>query len=162
MTVVTTNRILAEKLLQDSCGQNCVDWAIGMLGQGRDTHHVLRLAGMIPPHNHFEIAELRDKALRELEIPDISVTEAITKFTVELLQAALCGETDMVAALAEVKELCIANDYQGDIMEFYHLYFALTDLQYSDVQWYWPGATAENISAIIRERATAFVESHPT
>ena len=50
-------RFLAEKSLQVTCGQQCVDWAIGMLATRENRHFLLRLAGMLPPFNHFELAE---------------------------------------------------------------------------------------------------------
>ena len=62
-------------------------------------------------------------------------------------------------ALAIVQDLCIANDYQSDIHDFYLLYFAHCDLQETGIQYYWPDATRKNIVAIIRERADAFVRS---
>jgi hypothetical protein len=160
MARVTTKQVLAEKALNETCGNQCVEWAIGMLESGHDANYLLRLAGMLPPYNHFEIADLRDRALNELGAHDISTFDAVTAYAVELLDSALRGDVDILHALARVNDLCIANDYQHNIMEFYLLYFAHSDLQLSDVQWYWDGADAENILSIIRDRATAFVESH--
>jgi hypothetical protein len=47
--------------------------------------------------------------------------------------------------------------YPHDLYDFYLLYFAYSDLQDASVQWYWEGATRDNILAIIGERAAAFV-----
>ncbi len=162
MASVSTNRILAERALQETCGQQCVDWAVGMLEQGADSHFVLRLAGMVPPHNHFEIAELTDKALDELGIDDMPQDQAVTKYSVELLRSALRGDTDILTVIAQVKELCIATDYQRDIMDFYLLYFACSDLREYGYQYYWDGATSENIHSIMQERAAAFVTKSQT
>ena len=158
---VTTRRILAEKALQETCGQQCVDWAIGLLERGSDSHYIFRLAGMVPPHNHFEIAELRDNVLSDLAIEDTSPEKSITAYTLEICRSVLNGEGDVVAALTEIAQLCISAEYQRNIMDFYLLYFAYTDLQSSDVQWYWDGLTTENALTIIRERMATFVEENP-
>src|SRR5262245_9133475 len=89
MTKISTAHILADKALQESCGQNCVDWAITMLEQGHDGHNLMMLAGMLPPYNHFEIAALRDRALHELRIGDLDPSVAIRTFAVERLRLAL-------------------------------------------------------------------------
>jgi hypothetical protein len=158
MSAVTTNQILADKSLSETCGQQCVDWAIGMIEAGHDGHYLMRLAGMLPPFNHFEIAEFRDKTLAEMDIKDVPCSEAITK----LFQKALKHEVDIFEALVEVSGLCIANDYQRNIMDFYLLENAYSELQFRDVQWYWDGATHDNIQSIIVERAKKFVDSNST
>jgi hypothetical protein len=160
MNRVTTTRIVAEKSLQATCGQQCVDWAIFMIEQGCDNQYVLRLASMLPPHNHFEIADLTDRALNDLGIAPVSPSDASIAYAVELFRCALDGEVDMLTALTEVKELCIANDYLRDLMDFYLLYFAHSDLQDNDVQWYWDGATKQNVLSIVRERATVFINKY--
>ena len=68
-------------------------------------------------------------------------------------------EQGWIATLTIIKDLCIARDYQRDIYDFYLLYFAYTDLQESEVQWYWEGATRENIASIVRDRAEVFLQS---
>lgn len=159
MATITTARILAEKALQGTCGQECIDWAVSMLEQGQDGRYLTMLAGMAPPLNHFEVADYRDRSLRELGIADIGDAEAVTAYAVEHLRIALAGEADLISTLSALKDLCIANDYQRNLYDFYELYFAYTDLQESDVQWYWQGATRENIVSIIRRRAEEFVRS---
>ena len=133
-----------------------------MLETGHDGDYLVRLAGMLPPHNHFEIADMRDRVLQELGHSDDSPTDAIRPYSVELLESALNGQSELLDALAIVKDLCIANDYRSDIYDFYLLYYAHCDLQETDIQYYWPDATRENIVAVIRERADAFVRTHRT
>jgi hypothetical protein len=159
MATITTARILADKALQETCGQECADWAVSMLEQGNDGHYLAILAGTSPPFHHFEIADYRDRALRELGIPDISHSAAVTAYSAERLRLALGGEADLFATLALIKDLCVARDYQPDIYDFYLLYFAYADLEDSEVQWYWEDATRENIVSIIRDRAESFIQS---
>lgn len=159
MTTVTTARILADKALQRACGQECVEWAVSMLEQGHDGHYLSMLAGTCPPFNHFEIADYRDRSLRELGITDISKEAAVTAFSVEQLRLALAGEVDLIATITLIKDLCIEREYQRNIFDFYLLYCAYADLQESEVQWYWKGATRGNIVSIIRARAEVFLQS---
>ena len=133
--------------------------SIGRSGysNGGATLYVARLAGMLPPFNHFEIADLRDRALAELGIVNISQDEAVHNYAVELLSAALDGDMDLIEAVAVIAQLCIGNDYQRDLYDFYLLNNAHEDLKHDDVQWYWADATRQNIVSIIEERAKAFV-----
>ena len=157
MPRVTTTRILADKVLQKTCGQECVDWAIRMLDEGHDGECLSRLWGMVSPFNHFEVASLRDHALAELGIPDFTPSVALSRYAKELLRAGLTGEIRLTDALATVKDLCIANDSQCDLFNFDLLFFAYDDLLDGEFTYHWPGATRDNILEIIRQRAEAFV-----
>ena len=157
MTHITTAHILADKLLQKTCGQECVDWAISMLDEGHDGECLSRLWGMVPPFNHFEIAALRDHALTELGMKDFARTDILSRYATELLQSGLSGEVPLVAALTAVKELYIAADDQANLFDFYLLFFAYDDLIESEFTYHWPEATRDNILEIIRERSEAFV-----
>src|SRR5262249_34803730 len=112
----------------------------------------------MPPFNHFELAELRDRALLELGVGDLTGAPALMVYADEILSSALRGDEDLIEAITVLKDLCIAHEYLPDLMDFYLLYFAYTDLQVADKQWYWSGATRDNILTIIRERARQFVE----
>jgi hypothetical protein len=155
---VSTAHLLADKALQETAGQQCVDWAIGMLEQGYESEHLIRLAGMLPLYNHFEVSSLRDRALEELQIRQSNNDSILRQYAAELLSEGLNGGRELNLAIKEVKDLYIRNGFDpGDLKDFYLLYFAYTDLQDSDMQWYWPSGTRENINAIIRERAAEFV-----
>lgn len=155
--MVSTAQILAERALQVSCGRQCVDWAIGLLETGHDSLLVCRLSAHLPPHNHFELASLRDQILCELGLMDISIDDAITMYAAELLKAADNGQSDFDTAIAEVKDLCIANDYQSNIYDFYALYFARADLREQNFQYYYPDADRSNIDEVTRKRVHEFV-----
>ena len=68
---LTTARVLLDRALEVPCGQPCVEWAVGMLLRGHDSKHLAMLASMSPPHNHFELRQLENRALEELDIEDI-------------------------------------------------------------------------------------------
>jgi hypothetical protein len=156
-TLVSINRILAEKALQKTCGQQCVDWALGMLESGHDGSYLQRLAAMSPPHNHFEIAALRDRALEEQGIAAVTHRDALTLYARELLRNALADRETIENAVAEVACLCWTNDYIKELFDFYLLHFAYEDLRDEEIQWYWDGATRANVQSLMRERAERFV-----
>ncbi len=131
-----------------------------MLERGRDGRYLRMLAGMTPPYNKFELADYRDRSLKELDLAEITESDAVTTYAIEQLRLAISGEIEFIDALKVLKDLCIARDNQKDIYDFYLLYYAYSDLQESDVQWYWNGATRSNIVALIRERAEAFIDQH--
>jgi hypothetical protein len=50
-------------------------------------------------------------------------------------------------------------DASSCLRDFYLLHHAWERLQTDEVQWYWPGATKDNIDDIIRDRAIEFVKA---
>ena len=80
---------------------------------------------------------MRDRALLELGLHSISRSEA----------------------LRELNRLCIEEDHTAELNAFYLLHYAWDDLLRSDVQWYWPGATRENIAEFARAELEKFVEA---
>lgn len=155
--MVSTAQILAERALQKTCDERCIQWAIDLLESGYDSGEVCRLSTMRPPHNHFELASLRDKVLDELGFQSISKDDAITMYVTELISDALSGRSGLDDVLEQVKEFCVANDYQSNIHDFYLLYYARLDLREQDYQYYWPEADRSNIDACTVERMRLFV-----
>lgn len=68
----------------------------------------------------------------------------------------------MQAHLRLLCELCIAEDYQKDIYDFYLLRWAFDDLQRETVQWYWDGADRSNIHQIVLERCRTWLHDYDT
>jgi hypothetical protein len=154
---LTTDEILLRRALGDTCGQECVDWAMSILERGGGGTDMAILATLSPPLNHFEVASIRDRALAEIGAPHLSLPEVADRVAARLLREALDGKRELLESLEQVKDLVIATDYPKHLYPFYLLYFAHVDLAASEVQWYWPGATRQNISALTREHAQAFV-----
>lgn len=66
--VKTTAEILAFKALNRDIDKAWVDWAVDMLIAGYDSEHLTILAGESEPFNQFQIQELADKVLAELQL----------------------------------------------------------------------------------------------
>jgi hypothetical protein len=154
---VTTAEILARRALQMTCGQECVDWAVGLLVEGLDSTDLRRLAGEVQPSSHFHLAALRDRTLEELDISPVSPTDAVTNYARERLRAAVAGTADLATEIAAVSQLYLAHDDARALLDFFLLDNAYADLQLVDLQWYWNDANRSNILAIMRERAEKFV-----
>ena len=157
--MVTTAQILAERAMQLPCGEKCVDWAIRLLESGHESQSAYRLAAKLRPHNHFELASLRDQVLTELNLADTADVVAICSYVAEIL--ANSNENTLDAVLTEIKDIYLSNDHEPiEIYDFYLLYFARADLKEQEFQYYWPDATRDNIERITNDRIREFIVEH--
>jgi len=157
---VSTVEILMRRALQRPCGQECVDWAVGMLERGIESRSLLLLAGMSPPFNHFELAGLRERVLAEVHPFELNIEDPVRAYVVEITSDALHEGQSLRPVFARVADLAVQLGYPPDLQPFYNLHFAAEDLVHSEVQWYWRDATRENVTRIMREEAQRFVSAH--
>jgi hypothetical protein len=116
---------------------------------------------MLPPHNHFELASLRDQILAELNVFEMSDSDAMVAYTIELLGRAESGALELDSAIAKVKELYVGNSYEPkEIYDFYLLYFARRDVKVEGNQHYWPGADGSSIERITNDRVRKFLSDY--
>lgn len=155
----TTARILANRALSRTCGQECVDWALNLLEQGHDGMALCVLACMHPPHNHFELAELRDTALADLKLAEIQPPQALNLYAVEIMKSALSDKIDSLRALQALRDIYCEDDCQQNLHDFYLLYHAYTDLQEYEEQYYWDDATSENIDSLVKQHFESFIKN---
>lgn len=154
---VTTIEILMRRMLQRGCGRECVEWAIGMVEQGYESRPLFILAGLDSPLNHFEIAQLRDRVLEELRPPELLIDDPVNAYVAETLFDALYDRDALRGVFASVAQLATELGLPSDLQPVYLLHFAAEDLVDSDMQWYWDGATRQNIDALMREEARRFI-----
>lgn len=158
MDDLNTAALLLNRALQANCDQSCVDWALGMLDAGKDSPALRVLAGATHPYNHFELAQWRDEALRELGINPPPLKDAVRLYAyVRLGKALRAGDEDLVRALHELFDLCIKTDYDKSIFDFYLLDCAYGDLEATGITLHWPDASRENIMMTIKRTAKDFV-----
>ncbi len=149
--VNTTAEILAFKALNRDIDETWIDWAVDMLIAGYDTDHLIILAGESEPFNQFQMQELVSKVLAELKLEYSDKDQVIKNYACYLIDKSLEGELENFKVLDILKDICIELDYEKYLYDFYSLYFAKDDLSYSEDQWYWNGATRENIDKIITD-----------
>lgn len=141
---------------------DCVEWAVEALCRGEDSPNLRILAGLTPPLSSFEVRDYASKALRELEIGIPQGAEAISAYARDLVEEILMSPEMMQTNLQILCDMCIAEDYQEDIYDFYMLRWAYDDLQQEEVQWYWEGADRSNIHEIVLNRCRDWLAEYET
>ena len=154
--VKTTAEILAFKVLNRDIDNTWVNWAVDMLMAGYDTEHLIILAGESEPFNQFQMQKLTDKVLNELKLDFSDKDQTVKNYACYLIDKFLDGELDNFKVLEILKDIYIELDHEKYLCDFYSLYFAKDDPFYSENQWYWDGATRENIDEIIMDYFTTW------
>src|SRR5690606_29824589 len=154
--VKNTAEILAFKVLNRNIDKAWVEWAIDMLMVGYESEHLLILAGESEPFNQFEMQDLADRVLTDLQLEYSDKTRIINNYVLYLVEKSLNEEIDAFNVLNILKDICIELDYRVDLYDFYSLYYAKEDLIDSGNQWYWDGANRENSDDIIRDYLIAW------
>lgn len=158
--VASTAEILAFKALNRNADKRWVDWAVDMLMEGFDTEYLVILAGMSSPFDQFEMQRITDKALQENELYYSDKNKVITQYVCYLLEKGLKGDIPSFTILNILKEIYLELDYEGSLQQFYLLYYAKDDLQYSEVQWYVNGVDRNNIEEAIMIYFTEWLEEY--
>lgn len=131
---------------------DCVKWAQTALCEDFDTPSLRVLAGLSDPLNFFEVKEYTEAALKELGIEIPSGDKAVSAYAKDLARDIFNHPERIRLHLKKLYELCIAHDYQDDLYDFYLLQCAWDDFDYGEVQYYWEGATKDNIKNIVIEK----------
>lgn len=156
--VISTYRILMKKTFNEDIDESWGEWALEMMEAGYDSDNLYILAGITKPYNQFELQELTDKVIADLnlEISDKSLT--IRNYIYYILSTTINEPSKYLFTLREVKDICIGLDMEKEYMDFYLLYFAKDDLNDSENQWYWDGADRNNIDEIIKEKFKEYID----
>jgi hypothetical protein len=149
--IPSTAEILAFKALGRSVDKKWTDWAYNMLEAGFETENLTMLAGELPPYNQFELQALTDKVFAELNLKWNDRDEVVKNYVCYLVAQTLSADLQASYALNMIKDICVQLDYEPGLNDFYLLYYAWDDLRYSEQQWYWDGATRENIEQVIKD-----------
>jgi hypothetical protein len=140
--------------------QDWIDWADEAIVAGYDSQSLRILAGLQPPYDDHEIHRLSHKAFTELNIVPLKRESCIPYYITTILRQTLDGKLTHKVALLKLKDLCLATGYEKPLMDFYLLYFASSDLEASEVQWYWKGADRGNIVQIIDDYFQNWLKNH--
>lgn len=156
--IKSTYEVLAFKVLNRDVTDVWIEWAIQMIVIGHETEHLLVLAGASKPFNQFYLQDLTSKVFQELYLDISSQERVLRNYSAYLVSKALNGTRSYRDVLRGLTDVCIELDYEKFFFDFYKLFYALDDLDYSEAQWYWPNATRENIKAVITEYFTNWVK----
>ena len=136
-----------------------IDWAIEQLQLGHETPHLLMLAGMSKPVNYFETAPYLAQALKELHLEEKTGEDAIISFCRYYIKK-IAQADDVPGNLKRLYSFYYLFDQDHLIQDFVYLYWGWGDLEYDSAQYYWPGATTENIEGLVVERAVLWLEEN--
>jgi hypothetical protein len=150
--VLSTYKILLNKAFNEDIDESWIDWAIEMIEAGFESDSLYTLAGMTRPYNQFELQELTSKVIRDLQLNYDNNDTVIRNYVYFIITTSINNPESYLLTLREIKDICIGLNMSREYMDFYLLFFAKDDLIESENQWYWDGATRENIDDIIKNQ----------
>lgn len=156
--VISTYRILMKKSFNEDIDESWVEWALEMMEAGYESDNLYILAGITKPYNQFELQELTDKVLTDLNLDTKDKYLIIRNYVYYILSTTINEPSKYLPTLREVKDICVGLDMESEYMDFYLLYFAKNDLNQSENQWYWDGADRNNIDKIIKVRFQEYID----
>jgi len=141
--------------------QKLVDWAIGLLQNGCDAPSAAMLAGAVLPYSHFELINWSKYILRELKLDYQDRQMIIDNYIRYTVIDTLSGKRTYLDGLKNMYDLYLNLDRNDNFSDFYQLYNAKSDLEFSPQQWYWQGATRDNIDEICYNFFLDWFKKHP-
>lgn len=124
---LSTYKILKEKAFNSDIDESWIEWAIEMMQANFEVESLYELAGMSKPFNQFELHELAERVLKDLNL-DYSDNEKVIKNYVHyLISMSVDKPYRYLETLRELKNICTDLDLDSDYMDFYLLYFAKDD-----------------------------------
>ena len=146
---MSTYKILMNKAFNHDIDESWIDWAMEMIEAGFQSDNLYILAGMTRPFNQFELQDLTNNVLRDLHLDNSDKEAVIRNYVYFIITNAINNPDSYLLTLRELKDIYIGLDMEKEYTDFYLLYFAKDDLIESENQWYWDGATRENIPDFI-------------
>ena len=156
----STSALLAFKSLNHDIDEEWVQWAQEMIAIGFDTEHLRILAGASKPFNQFEMHELTDQVLAELNLDYRDQDKVLKDYARYLINLFLNGNVDSLKTLESLKNVFLQSIDKEYLRDFYTLWNAKIALMDDTHQWYWDGATRENIEDIITNNFIQWKKLH--
>jgi hypothetical protein len=152
MPELLTARILMNKALNHNIDESWIDWAITMIEAGFESENLYILAGVTKPYNQFELQELTNRVLSDLNLDYSERSSVVKNYVYYLILTSVNKPETYYHTLRELKCICQELDMDKEYMDFYLLYYAKDDLLVSVNQWYWEGADRGNVDKIITDQ----------
>lgn len=136
-----------------------VEWAIELIREGKETDNVLMLASFSEPIEKYEIspyvkAVLNECGLEELECDDVVIAQTHFLLTKILRDEAIREN------LKSLSQVCLNNDYDKRVMDFYLLYHGWWELEDIGANYYYEGANLNNIESILKLEAKTWIDKY--
>ncbi len=159
-SVLSTYKILKKKAFNEIIDESWIDWAIEMVEAGYESDNLYMLAGMTRPYDETGLQELTRKILLELHLDYSNKQKAIEDYALFIITKTIENPKGYLSALRELRDICLDMGYNKDYMNFYLLYYAKDDLDGEDYQYYWDGATKQNIDQVIKDEFSKWVTNY--
>jgi len=156
--VISTYKILKEKACNADINESWIKWAIEMMEAGFEVDSLYELAGISKPFNQFELHDLTDKVLDDLNLEYSNKEKVIKNYAYYLIKSNAENQNMYFEVLKEFRDIYYELDMDTEYQYFALLYWAKEDLDTADVQWYWDGANKTNINKIIKEQFNLWIE----
>lgn len=154
-----TRLIQANRAAENFNHNLVVNWAIALLESGKETTNLLMLASFGPPIDAFEIrpyiiAVLKDMGLEELKGDEAAIA-IIGYYITEIVL-----DNSIRSNLEILSELYYKFDFNFGLDTFYFLHFAWQDLEAREHNYYYEGATLDNIESLLKKEAQTWLTNH--
>ena len=136
-----------------------VDWAIELIREGRETDNVLMLASFSEPIEKYEISPYITAVLNEFGLEELECDDALIAQTHFLLIKILRNEA-IRENLQSLIQVCINNDYDKRIMDFYLLFHGWWELEDIGANYYYDGADLSNIESVLKLEAKIWIDKY--
>lgn len=136
-----------------------VDWAVDLIREGNESDNILMLAAFFEPIDNNEIKPYVSAVLNELELEELKCEDALIAQTHFLLAQILRGE-NIRENLKGLGNVCMANDFDKRIMDFYLLYHSWWDLDEIGENYYYEGVDIKNIEVVLKLEAKIWIDKY--
>tara|TARA_R110002073_G_scaffold108336_3_gene243375 strand:- start:47604 stop:48212 length:609 start_codon:yes stop_codon:yes gene_type:complete len=141
-----------------------VDWAIDLIRNGLETDNVFMLASFTKPVDKAEVKPYLSAVLKDLSLEEKEGKEATFEFTHYHMHKIL-GDDAIRRNLDVLYELFLENDSFNDddkfgLTPFYFLHYAWSELEDIGCNFYFEGATLDNIEEVIKEQASIWIDKY--
>lgn len=155
--VLSTYKILKEKACNADINEGWIEWAIEMMEAGFEVDSLYELAGISKPFNQFELHDLTDKVLDDLNLDYSDKEKVVKNYAYFLIKSNFENPDNYFKVLKEFRDIYYELDMDTEYGDFALLYWAKEDLLTAEIQWYWDGANKKNIDKIIKEQFNLWI-----
>jgi len=116
--VLSTYKILMNKAFNQDIDESWIDWSIEMIEAGFKSDNLYMLAGMTRPFNQFELQELTNNVLKELDLDYGNKDTVIRNYVYFIIANSIDNPGIYLKTLRELKDICTELDMEKDYMNF--------------------------------------------
>ena len=136
-----------------------IDWAIHMMGKGIETENMLILASFSKPVDREEIKPYVSGVLKDLGLDEKIGEYSIVSNCYYHIQQ-IIDEYEKRKNLSSLFIIHLENNYPVYTSPFYLLHHGWSDLESEGFNYYYDGATLDNIEIVVNLEAQIFIAKY--